>query len=109
MHQHKKLTWQLLAVAAMIKRIAPFLQSAASLSTDGKVPGNVHKNQGSHIAPKPDSENLRAKFLKAFNSAHPSLERVIVDQILDRPDRLGHNSFIEAIQGTSNIIRILVA
>ena len=60
---------------------------------------------GAHIAPLPDSNNIRHKLLTAFHHAHKNLERAIVDRILDHPEKLGHSSYIEAVTNRSSNVR----
>ena len=60
---NKEVTWQILTVAAKIKKIDKFLKNA--VDCEGKVPGDI-TNIGSHIQPMPDSDNLSHKFMYAF-------------------------------------------
>ena len=57
------MTWQILTVAAKIKKLDKFLKNA--VNSDGKIPGDISHNFG-HIQPKPDNENLCHKFMYAF-------------------------------------------
>ena len=59
-------------VAAKLRKLTPFFLKAAS-DEDNKIPGDIPKTQGSHIAPAADSINLRHKFLHALHIAYPGL------------------------------------
>jgi hypothetical protein len=99
-------SWQLLVVALKLKRGRPFLLAGLPEADVGaKVPGEVDKHLGSQIPPTMESSNLRHKVLHAFHHAHKHLERGVVDQILDNPEKLGHNSFIDSISNRSSIVR----
>ena len=79
------------------------------MGEERKIPGSVKVNIGSNIAPKDNNENLRHKLLHAFFHAYPGLKRSTVDMILDHPEKLGQNSFIEAVSTLSERVRKDVA
>jgi len=46
----------------------------------------------------------------ALKEAHPSLDRKVIEMILEHPLKLGHHSFIDTlVKGVSSISRIMVA
>jgi len=103
----EEVNWQILTLAAKVKKLDKFLKNA--VNTEGKVPGEI-ANIGSHILPKPDSDNISHKFLCAFKEVYPGLDRRMVEMILEHPLKLGHHSFIDTVTSeVSSISRIMVA
>lgn len=70
-----------------------------------KIPGELHKNISANVAPTAKNINMKHKFLHAFHCASPQLDRGTVEMILDFPEKLGQNSFIEAISTLSHNVR----
>jgi len=70
-----------------------------------KIPGVLHKNINANVAPTTKNINMRQKFLHAFHCASPQLDRATVEMILNFPEKLGQNSFMEAISTLSLNVR----
>jgi len=70
-----------------------------------KIPGVLNKNISANVAPTAKKINMRHKFLHAFHCASPQIDRDTVEMILNFPEKLGQNSFIEAISTLSLNVR----